>query len=73
MLFIYRGTSRGAVSVVVPISAVTGVALSVASGVVLLGDRPGLSAWLGILLVIPALWWVACGSARRISSAVVNG
>lgn len=73
MLFIYRGTSRGAVSVVVPVSAVTGVALSVASGVILLNDRPSLLAWLGIALVIPALWWVSGGSLRRLSPAVTNG
>lgn len=42
-------------SVVVPVSAVTGVAPSVVCGV-LLGDRPTTAAWLGIALSAPALW-----------------
>lgn len=73
MLFLNRGVSRGAVSVVVPISAVTGVALSVVCGVVVLGDRPSLAAWIGIILVMPALWWVSGGTGRSMSPAVVDG
>lgn len=73
MLFLNRGISRGAVSIVVPISAVTGVALSVVCGVVVLGDRPSLPAWIGIVLVIPALWWVSGGNVRRVSPAVGDG
>lgn len=73
MLFIYRGVSRGAVSVVVPLSAVTGVALSVACGVLLLGDRPGPAVWIGIVLVVPALWLVSGGSVRNLSPAVLDG
>jgi drug/metabolite transporter (DMT)-like permease len=48
-------------SVVVPVSAVTGVALSVLCGV-LLGDRPTPSAWLGIAVTVPALWFVSGGA-----------
>lgn len=48
-------------SVVVPVSAVTGVALSVLCGVLVLGDRPGAVAWLGIAVTVPALWFVAGG------------
>lgn len=73
MLFLNRGVSRGAVSVVVPISAVTGVALSVVCGVVLLGDRPGVLVWAGIGLVIPALWWVSGGTVGEVSPAIVDG
>lgn len=40
MVFLYRGLSRGAMSVVVPVSAVSGVALPVLAGVLVLGDRP---------------------------------
>jgi len=60
MHFLNRGLSRGAMSVVVPVSAVTGVALSVVCGV-LLGDRPTAVAWLGIALSAPALWLVCRG------------
>ncbi|MEU0200087.1 MULTISPECIES: EamA family transporter [unclassified Streptomyces] len=61
MRFLNRGLSRGAMSVVVPVSAVTGVALSVLCGVLVLGDRPGAVAWLGIAVTVPALWCVAGG------------
>ncbi|MEU6253751.1 EamA family transporter [Streptomyces sp. NPDC047043] len=61
MHFLNRGLSRGAMSVVVPVSAVTGVALSVLCGVLALGDRPGVLAWAGIVVTVPALWLVAGG------------
>ncbi|MYS88485.1 MULTISPECIES: EamA family transporter [Streptomyces] len=61
MRFLNRGLSRGAMSVVVPVSAVTGVALSVLCGVLVLGDRPGAVAWLGIAVTVPALWFVSGG------------
>ncbi|WP_251015099.1 EamA family transporter [Streptomyces sp. ISL-99] len=48
-------------SVVIPVSAVTGVALSVLCGVFFLGDRPTPPAWLGICVTVPALWPVAAG------------
>ncbi|MFE9441901.1 EamA family transporter [Streptomyces sp. NPDC006602] len=60
MHFLNRGLSHGAMSVVVPVSAVTGVALSVLCGV-LLGDRPTPLAWVGIAVTAPALWLVAGG------------
>ncbi|MFG2127323.1 EamA family transporter [Streptomyces sp. NPDC048751] len=62
MHFLNRGLSHGAMSVVVPVSAVTSVALSVLCGVAL-GDRPGSLAWTGIALTVPALWLVAGGRA----------
>ncbi|GAB2871857.1 DMT family transporter [Streptomyces deserti] len=61
MHFLNRGLSRGAMSVVVPVSAVTGVALSVLCGVLVLGDRPGGLAWAGIVVTGPALWLVSRG------------
>ncbi|MET7478023.1 DMT family transporter [Streptomyces sp. NPDC005648] len=63
MTFLNRGLSRGAMSVVVPVSAVTGVALSVLCGVLALGDRPDIWAWVGIVVTVPALWLVSAGSA----------
>ncbi|MDQ1040876.1 drug/metabolite transporter (DMT)-like permease [Streptomyces sp. V3I8] len=64
MLFLNRGLSRGAMSVVVPVSAVTGVVLSVLCGVWFLGDRPSVPAWLGICVTVPALWCVSRGGGR---------
>ncbi|WP_399922095.1 EamA family transporter [Streptomyces kanamyceticus] len=61
MHFLNRGLSRGAMSVVVPVSAVTGVALSVLCGVLFLGDRPTPLSWLGIGVTVPALWLVSAG------------
>jgi drug/metabolite transporter (DMT)-like permease len=59
MLFLYRGLGRGAMSVVVPVSAVGGVALPVLVGVALLGDRPSVLSWSGIVIAVPALWLVS--------------
>ncbi|WP_246113642.1 EamA family transporter [Streptomyces montanus] len=65
MHFLNRGLSREGMSVVVPVSAVTGVALSVLCGVCFLGDRPTRLAWLGILVAVPALWLVSGAGARH--------
>lgn len=56
---LYRGMSRGSMSVVVPISDVGAVAIPVLIGVAALGERPGLLAWFGIALALPALWAVS--------------
>lgn len=66
MSFLYRGLSRGDMSVVVPVSAVVGVALPVVVSVIVLGERPTLVAWAGIVVALPALWLVARteGAAR---------
>ncbi|WP_371574083.1 EamA family transporter [Streptomyces sp. NBC_01314] len=65
MTFLNRGLSRGGMTVVVPVNALTGVALSVLCGVALLGDRPAGVAWLGICVTLPALWLVSGGGAAR--------
>lgn len=59
MAFLFRGIRRGAMSVVVPVSAVGGIALPVLVGVALLGDRPSVPTWVGIALVLPGLWLVS--------------
>ncbi|GAA4657742.1 MULTISPECIES: EamA family transporter [Amycolatopsis] len=64
MLFLFRGLGRGAMSVVVPLSAVGGVALPVLVGVAFLGERPSALAWLGVVLALPALWLVSGGDVR---------
>lgn len=57
--FLYRGLSRGRMSLVVPLSDVGAVALPVLVGVVVLGDRPGVLAWCGVVAAVPALWLVS--------------
>lgn len=66
---LYRGMSRGNLSVVVPLSDVAGVALPLVTGVVLLGNRPAPLAWCGIAVAVPALWLV---SRRKDSSGLLG-
>ncbi|WP_067897215.1 EamA family transporter [Actinomadura chibensis] len=76
MAFLYRGIGRGNLSVVVPVSAVGGVALPVVAGVVFLGDRPGAAAWAGIAVVLPALWLVSRSRSDEhgpVRASLVNG
>ncbi|HEX2132799.1 MAG TPA: EamA family transporter [Actinophytocola sp.] len=58
MLFLYRGMSRGAMSVVVPVAAVGGLAVPALFGIALLGDRPTVLALAGMVLAVPTLWLV---------------
>jgi len=69
MMFLFRGISRGAMSVVVPVSAVGGVVLPVLVGTALLGDRPAPLAWLGIAVAVPALWSVSQARATAAAPA----
>ncbi|MBO0852022.1 MAG: multidrug DMT transporter permease, partial [Pseudonocardia sp.] len=75
MAFLYRGLGRGAMSVVVPVSAVGGLAIPVLVGVALFGDRPTPPAALGMAVAAPALWFVSRGrgSTGPIASAAVDG
>lgn len=68
MVFLYRGMTRGAMSVVVSVSAVGGLALPVLAGVVLLGDRPSGLSWLGVATAVPALWLVSRNGPVRSAS-----
>jgi drug/metabolite transporter (DMT)-like permease len=61
MTFLFRGMSRGAMSVVVPVSAVGGVALPVLVGTAVLGEHLTALTWVGIGLAVPALWLVSRG------------
>jgi drug/metabolite transporter (DMT)-like permease len=65
MVFLYRGMSRGAMSVVVPVSAVGGLAIPVLVGIALLDDRPTVLAVAGIVLAMPALWLVSHHGGTR--------
>lgn len=78
MTFLFRGMSRGAMSVIVPVSSVAGAALPVLAGTVLLGERPAVRTWLGVLVVLPALWAVSrpsrtTGPAAHPAAAVRDG
>ncbi|PXX57484.1 putative membrane protein [Nocardia tenerifensis] len=57
--FLYRGVSGGRLSVVVPLSDVGALMLPVLVGVVLLGERPSMLSWAGIVVALPALWLVS--------------
>lgn len=73
MVFLYRGLARGAMSVVVPVSAVGGLALPVLAGVLLLGERLSALSWAGVVTAVPALWLVSrTGRAGR-GSPLVTG
>jgi drug/metabolite transporter (DMT)-like permease len=56
--FLYRGLSSGRMGVVAPVSGVCAAVLPVVVGVVL-GERPALLVWVGIVLALPAIWLVA--------------
>ncbi|MFJ2344952.1 EamA family transporter [Streptomyces antimycoticus] len=58
---LYWSMNKGPMSVVVPVSDVTGVGLPVLAGIALLGDRPSPPALTGIALGVPALWLVSRG------------
>ncbi|MCR2815640.1 DMT family transporter [Microbacterium jiangjiandongii] len=57
-LFLYRGLARGRMGLVAPLSAVGAAALPVIAGVVL-GERPGLLVWAGIVIALPGIWLVS--------------
>lgn len=76
MVFLFRGLSRGSMSVVVPLSAIGGVALPVLVSAALLGERPPWPTWLGILIALPALWLISGGSTETSSvsrASIVDG
>lgn len=59
MLFLYRAMSREAMSVAVPVSAVTGVAVPLLFGVIIMAERPSVTSTAGIIASFPALWLVS--------------
>lgn len=78
LFFLYRGLTRGAMSVIVPLSTVGAVALPVLVGVLLMHERPSLLAWCGIALAVPAIVLVSgagaagAASARSVADALVS-
>jgi drug/metabolite transporter (DMT)-like permease len=74
--FLYRGLTHGRMSVVVPLSAVGGLALAVLVGVLLMGERPSPLAWIGIATAVPAVVLVLRANGRSqaaSTAAVVDG
>jgi drug/metabolite transporter (DMT)-like permease len=57
-LMLYRGLGRGRMGVVAPLSALGTAVLPVIVGVGL-GDRPSVPAWAGVVLALPAIWFVS--------------
>ena len=79
--FLYRGLSSGRMGVVAPVSGVGAALLPVVVGV-LTGDRPAATAWVGIVVALPAIYLVArepdagAGAASSVGSVragVVDG
>ncbi|MGI9157739.1 MAG: EamA family transporter [Marmoricola sp.] len=56
--FLYRGFRTGRMGVVAPVSAVGSALVPVVAGA-LGGERPGLLAWIGIAVAMPAIWLVS--------------
>ncbi|WP_153393488.1 EamA family transporter [Ornithinicoccus halotolerans] len=76
MAFLFRGLRHGSMSVVVPLSAVGGVAIPVLVGAVALGERPPALGWLGVAIAIPALWLIGRGSGGSLAvsrASVLDG
>lgn len=59
-LFLYRGLARARVAVVAPTSGVLAAAMP-AGLAVLLGERPAPVAVLGLVLALPAVWFISGG------------
>ncbi len=65
----YFALSRGAMSVVAPISAVTSAVVPILAGL-LLGESPGLVRWFGIALSLPAILLISReGTAEPVEQA----
>ena len=76
MAFLFRGLSRGEMSVVVPLSAVGGVALPVLVGAAFLGERLPWPAWVGVVIALPALWLISRAPGRSVPpsrASIVDG
>lgn len=68
--FLYRGFATGRMGVVAPVSAVGTAVVPVIAGLVG-GERPSLLVWIGIVLALPGIWFVA--RERRAGVGVADG
>ena len=76
-LALYRGLARGRMNVVAPLSGVLAAALPALFGLVI-GERPGPAAMVGLALALPAVWLTArteepAGTAKAASSGALDG
>jgi drug/metabolite transporter (DMT)-like permease len=75
-IFLFRGFARGRMGLVAPLSAVGAACLPVLAGVVV-GDRPGWLAWIGISVALPGIWLVSrtptSGAPVQARGAIVDG
>lgn len=69
--FLYRGLANGRMGVVAPISAV-GAALIPLPAAIFIGERPTLTAWVGIALALPGIWMVSREPAAQATAAGVT-
>ena len=58
VVFLYRGLASGRMGLVAPVSAVGAAVLPVVAGLVL-GERPSLLVWLGLVVALPGIWLVS--------------
>ena len=56
--FYFQGLAKGQMAVVAPVSAVTQAIVPFLFGT-LIGERHGVTAWLGVAVAVPALWLTA--------------
>lgn len=68
-LFLYRGLARARVAVVAPISGVLAAALPAGVAVVL-GERPTPVTVVGLLIALPAVWFISGGGGDAGSAPV---
>lgn len=71
-LCLYRGLARARVSVVAPTSGVLAAALPALIAVIL-GERPAPIAVVGLLLALPAVWFISGGGQRSHDSDQPSG
>lgn len=68
IVVLYRGIARGIVAIVSPTAALVGSILPLTVGL-FLGDRPGLPAFIGIGLCVPAIFLLSSSSGNAGSDA----
>lgn len=66
LLFYYLALNKGQVSVVVPLTATYPV-VSVLLGYAILGERPSVSQWIGVVMVIVGVMLLLSGPVSRVA------
>lgn len=71
LLFYYMALEKGEVSIVVPLTAIYPI-VSVLLGHVILGEKPTLFQWIGVILVVAGAVLLLSGPLRKVSQ-IGNG